>query len=147
MKRLILCKRCALWQCWSWFLLAALVTLPGRDVVGQTSERLTALLNERREVLRKLVDAAEQRYRAGAATLEAAIRASNQLLEAELELADTKAERIAVHEKLVGNLQRLEQVAEARRAAAAAALEEVLEAKAARLKGEITLLRERQQDR
>jgi outer membrane protein TolC len=98
---------------------------------------------ERRETLRQLVKAAEQHYRSGNTTLPSVIRASNLLLEAELEAAKTKAERIALYEKMVENLRELEKVAEAGYKAGVRPMDDVLEARAARLKAEIQLAREK----
>jgi hypothetical protein len=101
--------------------------------------QLLSLRKERRETLRKLVDAAESKYNSGKATLDVVLRASDLLLEAEMDLARTRAERIAVHEKLVANLRQVEKATQLRCDAGTAPIEESLEAKAARLKAEIQL--------
>jgi hypothetical protein len=101
--------------------------------------QLLFLRKERRETLRKLVDAAESKYNSGKATLDVVLRASDLLLEAEMDLARTRAERIAVHEKLVANLRQVEKATQLRCDAGTAPIEESLEAKAARLKAEIRL--------
>ena len=101
--------------------------------------QLQSLRKERRETLRTLVDAAESKFNSGKATLDSLLRGSELLLEAELDLAETKAERIAVHEKIVANLRQVEKAAQMRCNAGVAPIEESLEAKAARLKAEIQL--------
>ena len=108
---------------------------------AESSQKLQSLLNERRDTLRKLVDATESKYRSGEATLDSVLRASEQLLEAELDLAETKAERIAVREKLVANLRQREEYARGLHANGRATLESLLQVTAARLKAEIQLLR------
>ena len=118
---------------------------PPRPEQHETSKQLESLLKERRDTLRELVDILDGRYRAGAVTEEAVLRASGQLLGAELDLASTKAERIAIREKLVANLRRIEKVTEDQAQVGSLALrpDDVLQAKAARLKAEIQLLREK----
>jgi hypothetical protein len=110
------------------------------------SAQLESLLKERRDVVRKLVEIVNRRYQTGMVTQESVILASNLLLDAELELARTKAERIAVCQKLVGNLRQLEQAAEARHERTMGSADDVLKAKAARLKAEIQLVRENAED-
>lgn len=122
----------------------------GRHALAIRAEpRKDSLLKERRDTLRQLAQDVEQCYRAGRATLDSLIRASNLLLEAELDLAKTKAERIAIYEKLVANLRQLEKAAEARHQAGApgGGVSEVLSAKADRLKAEIQLAREKEGDK
>jgi outer membrane protein TolC len=70
------------------------------------------------------------------------VKAIQLLLEAEVELAETRAERIAVHEKILANLCQVEKAAQMRCSAGRAPIAESLEAKAARLKAEIQLKRE-----
>lgn len=108
-----------------------------------------ALLKERRETLRQLSQEVEQRYRSGLATLDSVIRASNLLLEAELDLAKTKAERVALCEKLVANLRQLETILESKHKVGAQGGEtaNVLDARAARLKAEIQLAHEKEGDK
>ncbi|MEN6497741.1 MAG: hypothetical protein ABFD16_25865 [Thermoguttaceae bacterium] len=107
------------------------------------AKQLQSLLEERRDTLRKLLKHVESQHASGNATEVAVIRASNQLIEAELELVRTKPERIALFEKIVDNLRRAEQWTEARYEAGRCTWEDALAAKAARLQGEINLVRER----
>ncbi len=104
-----------------------------------------SLLKERRDTLRELVRLTEARYRSGRATLDFVIRASNQLLEAELDQAKTKAERIAIYDKLIANLRELEKILEARQKVGAPGgdMADLLDARTARLKAEIQLSQER----
>jgi len=75
------------------------------------------------------------------------LRASELLLEAELDLAETKAERIAVRDKLVANLRQREEAVLARYRIGAEQYDSVLQVTAARLKAEIKLLREQSGER
>ena len=86
--------------------------------------------------------AVKEQFRHGIGTHDAVIRASNQLLDAELELAQTREERIGIHKQRVRNLKELEEYARQRQRAAQVSVDKVLEARAARLGAEIELLRE-----
>lgn len=104
-------------------------------------DRINKLLAERRDTLRGVVDAAMEQYISGEALLDTVIHARKGLLEAEMELATTNAERIRIHEKRVKNLRQLEDSVKDRHAAGTAGVRQVLTAKAARLKAEVELLR------
>jgi outer membrane protein TolC len=106
-------------------------------------QELDELLTERRDTLRKLVDAVELQYHHGTATLDSVVRASNDLLVAELALASSEADRITIIERLVGNMKKLEEMVSARYNAGRATVSEVLSARVARLNAEILLLTER----
>jgi hypothetical protein len=115
---------------------------------NETAKQVESLLKERRDTFRQLVDMLGQQHRAGIVTEVSVLRATDQLLDAELDLASTKAERIAIREKLVANLRKLEKLIEGMvqagvRGADAPTIEDALRAKAARLKAEIQLLREK----
>lgn len=107
-----------------------------------SSAKLTALLKERRDTLKQLVKIVEARYRNGAATEESVIQASLQLQQAELDLAKTRRERIAICKRTVELLRKQEKIAQARFEAARGTREDVLSARAARLQAEIQMLRE-----
>ena len=79
---------------------------PPKSTPEAETSQLESLRKERRETLRKLVDVAESKYNSGNATLDCVLRASELLLEAEIDMADTTAERIAVREKLVTTFAR-----------------------------------------
>ena len=106
------------------------------------SSQIQTLLKERRDTLHELVLAVKEQFRHGIGTHDAVIRASNQLLDAELELAQTREERIGIHKQRVRNLKELEEYARQRQRAAQVSVDKVLEARAARLGAEIELLRE-----
>jgi len=75
----------------------------------QDPKNLNEALIERRDVARKLVEAAKKEYDVGISKLEAVLLAQNVLLEAELALAKTKAERIEILKQRLKNLRQLEQ--------------------------------------
>ena len=104
--------------------------------------KINSLLVERRDTLRQLVDSVTAQYKAGRTTLDNVIRARNGLLDAELEIAKTKTERIRIHEERVKNFRDLENAIKRRYTVGKGTYEEMLTAKAARLKSEIELLRE-----
>jgi hypothetical protein len=108
------------------------------------AKRLESLLQERRDTLRKVVEYVDQQAERGLVDPSALAQASNQLSEAEMELAKTKAEQIAILEKRVANLSRTEAIYEkmARLAYGKDITRTHLEAKAARLKAEVELVRE-----
>jgi hypothetical protein len=121
--------------------IAADPPVPGQD---EASQQLEFLLKARRDTLRQIVNLLEaERRTGGRATEEPILRASNQLLDAELDLASTKAERIALREKVVTNLQQIEKITAAQVGFGVRKPEEALQATAARLKAEIQLLREK----
>ncbi len=108
----------------------------------ETAAALERLLSQRRDTLQELVDFVELQYREGHAQLDAVVRASESLIDAQLDLAVDKSERIALRERRVENMKRLEELAKASRDVARVNNAEVLSATATRLKAEIELLRE-----
>lgn len=104
--------------------------------------KINSLMVERRDTLRQLVDSVTAQYKAGRTTLDNVIRARNGLLDAELEIAKTKTERIRIHEERVKNFRDLENAIKQRYTVGKGTHEEMLTAKAARLKSEIEFLRE-----
>jgi hypothetical protein len=114
---------------------------------GEASERLESLLKERRETLRQLVETLEGQWRAGLTDGQMpALHAKNELLDAELDLAKTREERITVREKMVANLKVIEKTAEIQQRMGTTTPDTLLRAKAARLKAEAQLLREKTGD-
>ncbi len=103
--------------------------------------KLTDLLKTRRETLRQLLKVAEEQYRTGHSSFDSVVRASDQLIKAELELAEGYEATLALYEQRVGQFQTLENMATARYQAGQASQEDVLAARAGRLGAEIELLR------
>ncbi len=100
----------------------------------ETAAALERLLSQRRDTLQELVDFVELQYREGHAQLDAVVRASESLIDAQLDLAVDKPERIALRERRVENMKRLEELAKASRDVARVNNAEVLTATATRLK-------------
>jgi hypothetical protein len=113
----------------------------------QASKQLEALLKERRDTLRQMVENLEVGQRSGTGITELSVlHARNELLDAELDLAKTREERVAVREKMVANLKVIEKAAEMQYRMGTTTPETLLRAKAARLKAEAQLLREKTGD-
>jgi hypothetical protein len=72
-------------------------TLP----VGPRNARVRELQEERLKVLQDLVKASETAFASDQLSLEALCKARENLLEAQLEFCDTKADRIRVHQESV----------------------------------------------
>jgi biotin carboxyl carrier protein len=109
---------------------------PDTDRQRQTAQARVAILKQQREVL-------EREYRAGKVTIDRVLRASNDLLEAELELADSAGGRIKILEQQLANLEMLEAVAMQAYKADQRGQEYVLAAKADRIAAQTRLDRER----
>ncbi len=106
------------------------------------AEKLTALRRERRDALQEAAKTAEKGYRAGVMDYESMKRTRIELLNAELDLAIDRPERVAVRERLVEQFRKFEKEVAEHVAVAQASSTDLLEAKAARLKAEIDLLLE-----
>ncbi len=116
-------------------------TVEKEKVTAKLLTEMKALQKDRRDTLAELAKAGEQRFRNGQATLASAMQTCQRQFDAALEFASTKEERVASYESLVENLRQLEKDAEAIHEAKAGSVDDVLEAKAARLKAEIGLLK------
>ena len=110
-------------------------------VIAKLLTEMKALQKDRRDTLAELAKAGEQRFHNGQATLASAMQASYRQFDAALEFASTKEERVASYESLIENLRQLEKDAESIHRDKAGPIDDVLEAKAARLKAEIDLLK------
>lgn len=113
------------------------------EVSDGNAEKLTSLLQERRDTLRSRVQLVKAMYSGGVRSLRFVIRAENDLLNAELQLESNLAKRIALHEELVANFKKLEGVFSAEVKRAIAEQDEHLAIKAERLEAEIRLIKER----
>ena len=103
------------------------------------------MLLERQETFASYVEATRAAYETDTLPLEQLLAANQELLEAELELADTQPKRIAIYSKMVDNAKQLEAKVKALHDAGARGgeAEKYYHAKAARLRMEIALQRER----
>lgn len=69
------------------------------------SEKIKALMTQRRDVLAKRVAAAETQYKSGLVTLDLVISARDDLFEAELDLAPTQERRIELLRSRLKNIR------------------------------------------
>ena len=111
---------------------------------SELQTQLITLLKERRDVARQRVEVLQASFDAGVIQQEQLVNAHADLLRAELDLSQTKAERVAVHRKLVETLVGFEKVVKAMHEAGRVGghLKDVLSVKRARLDAEIGLVRE-----
>ena len=105
--------------------------------------KVRQLLTERRDTLRERLDAVEASYKSGLADTTVVIAAKTELLDAELEMANQPADRIALREGLVANMKQIEDWTRQQFDSGTALQQDVLLAKAKRLQAEIELLHER----
>ncbi len=108
--------------------------------------RLESLLQERYETLREAHAVGVAQFRTSAITLNSLDRIRQSLLEAELEITNDKAKRIAVHQQYVKDVTEFWELQLARHKFGTASSTDVLEAKAKRLNAEIQLAREEAED-
>jgi outer membrane protein TolC len=146
-----MCKNVSFWV--SGFILCAAISLTvvigagAGDAPDTPSEdkELKTLLVERRTVLQEAVRSAEQAFRAGQSRFDAVIELRRELSHADLELATTAEERIAVRRRLVNEITALEQATEEQYKAGQATRVDCLKSTAARLQAQIDLARARSQ--
>jgi outer membrane protein TolC len=81
-------------------------------------------------------------YTAGSVSLTTILAGRDQLLDAELQLAKTKEQRLTLYQERLDNMRALEDAVKKRYEAGQSTLESKLSATAARLQAEIDLLRE-----
>jgi outer membrane protein TolC len=112
---------------------------PALDKV--TLAEVRNLQEQRRDLLRDLLERRTKLYQAARCTLGELIDTSKQLLTVELDLAETAAERIAAYERYLEKAQGRVELAEAHHAAARGSFAEVLEARDAVLAAKIGLLK------
>ncbi len=111
--------------------------------IKQESARITALMTERRDLLREREQLALAQYRQGLCNMEALYRASRDAIQADLDLARTHTERLAQLQQWVDKTQEIEKIVEQSNKVGTALKTDVLEARAAHLEAEIELERER----
>jgi hypothetical protein len=119
---------------------------PPKTTSDEASKQVASLLNERRDALQELVKIREGQFqsRSPGFSFEALLHAKDQLADAEAEMATTRTDRIAAYEKKVENLRWGESlIAQRVKSGIGATPDDLLQARAARLKAEIQLARER----
>jgi len=105
------------------------------------SKEIKALMVERRAVLQEAVRASERAYHAGQAQLASVIESRRELCRADLELATTQHERLAVYKRLVEEATALEKATKTRYESGEATQIDLLKSTAARLEAQIELAR------
>jgi len=110
---------------------------------GDMPQKLLKLRQERRDTLRRALEIITKQFETGSAPYEELLARTDQLCDAELDLAVDRSQRIAVREKKLANLRAGEALLGQRLAAGRITEPVLLTAKAARLKAEIDLLVER----
>jgi len=111
---------------------------------GQEPPEARQLLLERREVLKQIADLQFKLYEREKAQFTSVVLAQHELVEAELELAEQRAQRIAICERNVTTMQSLEAATQRLHGAAEVEMTDVLTGKAALLKAQARLITERQ---
>ena len=101
------------------------------------AEKVKKLQTERRDVLKKLVEARENEFMAGRGTLDVLLGATRDPLQAELELATTPKQRLAAHAARLELAKKIEEVMKNRHDAGRATQADYLQSQAARLDAEI----------
>lgn len=119
--------------------LGTLVAAAPGTVRATDGDKVNALLKQRLETLRAVLDLAEKAHAAGSGRFDKVVEARLAVFAAELDLCRTDAERVKVLEKVVAETKRLE--ADAEKAEAPPGT--VLAAKVRRLDAEIALERVR----
>ena len=114
----------------------------GETKEANQAQQLEQLLKERQATLRQLVDVVTAEYRNGTTGFDSVVRATDQLLDADLELSANVKARIAILQKRVELMKSLFSMVEARSEIGQVAQAQVLAAKAAMLESEIRLARE-----
>jgi len=109
--------------------------------LSDESEALLTLLRDRRNTLADRAAEYRNLYRAGQVTLGAALEAHRELLDAELELAPSEQERVAIYENQLEYIKTVEGIAQQRGSEA-----DQLDCKSLRLRIEIALHRAKSSD-
>jgi outer membrane protein TolC len=125
-----------------------LVTLPvmaqqDSDPTTDLATELTKLQTQRVATLKQLAELQSAMYRSGECFVHEVLTAQHDLFEAQLEMAETPAQRIALLETQLKTAKRTLEAAEQLRRAAVVSQCDPLRAKAAVLGVEIKLLQER----
>jgi hypothetical protein len=134
-------------SCFVFVLLVFIAWLASPDTDAQQTDQiqndkeLQQLLSQRRGVLKERFDIIKAGHDDGRHSYKRVISAQDMLLNAELELASTKADRIEIYRKRIENFRFLEELATARVKKALATADEKLLATANRIQAEIDCIR------
>lgn len=114
----------------------------GETTKANHIDNLETLLGKRRDTLRQLVDVVTEEYRHGTSTFESVAHATDQLMDAELELAKNPKDRVAILQRRVVLMTELFAMVDTKFQAGQSTHAQVLAAKAALLQSQIHLARE-----
>ncbi len=106
-----------------------------------TKDKIHSLQLERRDALKKAVECRLNEYEAGRGTLESLLNGSKLLLKAELDLANTKEQRIAAHAALLELATKVLKISKERYEAGRVTEADHQQVRAARLEAEIGWLK------
>lgn len=95
-------------------------------------------------MLKQRVELVKERYEQGTALEDDYVKALNEYLNARIEMAYGKGERVVLYERLVDNLRQLEDLAATKHEVGRSTIDDVLAARDARIRAEIVLLREQE---
>jgi predicted metal-dependent HD superfamily phosphohydrolase len=126
--------------CLLWAAVTAGAPPPG-GIDKETAAAVRKLQEKRRDLLREALEVRAKLYQAARAELGEVLATSKRLLEAELDLAATGAERIAAYEKQVERAEAWVEIARAKQAAGRGTGGDVLDAQAFVLEAQIGLLK------
>lgn len=124
-----------------WF--AGTASVADRQEVAPDESTITVLLTERREVLKKRQRGLEQLHRMGDVRVDDVLRASHELLDAELALTENREKRIALRQQQVGVMKKLERAHSDNVDVGISNPVDLLTTRAARLQAEVKLEREK----
>ena len=114
----------------------------GETTDANQAQKIEELLKERRDTLQQLVEVVTAEYRQGVSGFEPVVRATDQLIDVELELAKNAKGRITILQRRVELMKSLFSMVEARFKAGQVTQAQVLAAQAALLESRIHLARE-----
>lgn len=125
----------------------AVVVFAWPIAVGETTEanqtqKLDELLKQRQATLRQLVDVVTEEYQQGTTGFESVARATDQLIDAELDLAKNAEARTAILQRRVELMKSLFSMVETRFKAGQVSQAQVLASQAGLLESQIQLVRE-----
>jgi hypothetical protein len=116
---------------------------PASTTVAAPNDELNKKRIEYRDAMRVVVDVCQSKYRAGSANIDGLLEAQVALSDAELKVASTKAERLAVLEASLESFKKLEEYEEMRLRFGTGRPDEMVKAKTGRIHCELRILEER----
>jgi outer membrane protein TolC len=118
------------------------LTPPAQEQIDASTRKIKELQKERIDALEAVVAIQDKLFKDGVAQYREVLEARQFLLQAQLDLADKAADRIALYKKAIDSIKQLEEIASAHVLSGTGTEASVLQAKAQRLAVEIQLERE-----